>query len=46
MLNTMDNYHYFCKFFGVDQNVIEQYGKLMGNFKTMFPVYVFNNDGL
>ena len=42
----MDNYHYFCKFFGVDQNVIEQYGKLMGNFKTMFPVYVFNNDGL
>ena len=43
---TMDNYSYFCYFFGIDKKTIDCYSKLTGGFKTLFPNYVLHNDSI
>ena len=40
----MDNYNYFCRFFGIDEETKAEYGQLTRNFKTLFPAYVLNNE--
>jgi len=44
--NTMDNYHYFCAFFGIDQQTIARYSAPTREFKTMFPVEVLHNESI
>lgn len=41
---SMDNYNYFCRFFGVDEQTKAEFGNLTSNFKTLFPAYVLQSE--
>lgn len=41
---SMDNYNYFCRFFGIDDQTKAEYGNITRNFRTLFPAYVLQNE--
>lgn len=43
---TMENYNYFCYFFGTDKKTMESFSKLTQGFKTLYPNYVLHNDSI
>ena len=42
----MDNYNYFCRFFGIEAHSHKDFGLANRDFKTLFPTYVFNNENI